>query len=739
MAILSDEEIDRLSTASTGQSSILSDADIDRMTSGDEEQVGLLKGGARALGQGLFGLGDEIEAGARTGFGFAGDYDKTVKGIRESNKAFGKQRPVLSTALEVAGALPTMWVPGMGQAGLATAIGRGAYGQIAKQSANVGMRTGAAHGFGSSDGDATTISGLMERGGNALAHGALGAGVGLGAGPAVHAVTRGVGNMARSATEAIRETGPHSHVNRALVRDGTTAQRELDDLIPAHKTAQRQQVETILVRYGESLEHQTEREARRTAVAELVQTGMAKPKAQALVRNVVGKWQARNEIPVQVHELPALREGSQGKQSNMAMRVAMNRSNEGADPFQDALVQRQLGQGERVQGLVSRALGGKDGDAMLEAARAANKTRNRSVYQAAEDADDAVRGAAGLPQPQLGAGGQLPAAVPGVQPIEITPNLIGMANSYRGRGGDVAKGMNEAIDLFFDPNTQTGVRTLRQFIDQKQRLDGLIEDSMKAPLVPGGTPQATSLTRELQAFKKDLMATVGGQNPLYAEANKVAAKGFSDIRAAQVARNLSLSSSSKVRSALKDFRSASPEAQAMMRVMFAQNITDKISSAGMTHDMAKFFRSEASRRVMSEVLGGKQADEFMRHIQRVGVGTRSHQNMGGSQTTPLAQAIKDADIGEGIKAILSHLNVMKWPEKLGEFAARKANTSRDAESLRMFGASTDRPDQMIKVLKELIQHQQQQQARQAVPPLQGLSKQLTPFAAIAPERALFGD
>ena len=39
------------------------------------------------LGQGLlFGFGDELEAGLRTGFGLAGDYGKTVADIRFINK-----------------------------------------------------------------------------------------------------------------------------------------------------------------------------------------------------------------------------------------------------------------------------------------------------------------------------------------------------------------------------------------------------------------------------------------------------------------------------------------------------------------------------------------------------------------------------------------------------------------------------------------------------------------------------
>src|SRR6056300_1184759 len=59
---------------------------------------------ARSFGQGLsLGFGDEIEAGLKTGFGFLGDYDKTVGDIRSDIKDFRRQNPYYALGTEIAG------------------------------------------------------------------------------------------------------------------------------------------------------------------------------------------------------------------------------------------------------------------------------------------------------------------------------------------------------------------------------------------------------------------------------------------------------------------------------------------------------------------------------------------------------------------------------------------------------------------------------------------------------------
>lgn len=740
MAVLSDEEIDRLSTQSTAQSSVLSDADIDRLSGekpkGPSMPVGLARMGIQGL---TFSTGDEIEAGLRTGFGYLGDYGKTVKDIRASNDAFGKENPIAATAAEIAGSLPTAWVPGMGQAGVARAAATGGMRALAHESGKMGLKMAAAHGAGKGEGD-TVGESVVNRAVGAATHAPLGYGVGAVAGPVVDKVAQW-GGRAFNAARNVGAEGSNPALNAArtargaLERDQTTPDALLTAVLPTYNRGAmpQQQVESILSLYGQGLgQGLDDLAARQVAVANLVQGGTNPNTAANQVREVVRRYHDMHQIPMQLHELPALNAGSEGAQSNIAMRVAANRVNQQADPFRASVRERQIGLGENMEDIVATALGGRNGDEMMIAARAANKARNRATYGPAEQADEAARVAVGMPttnQPGSivpGAGGNLPAPTPGVQPIDITPDIVAMSMRYTDRAGPIATKMREAINLFMDPNTpNTGVRTLRQFIDQKMELDHLIESSMKPG--PGGTPQGTTLTGELVKFKKDLMARVSQQNPLYAQANAEAARGFSDMRAAELARDLSLRAGPKASRALREFHNASPEAQDMMRVMFAQNVADKIVNTPRTGNVGKFFNTPASRRMVIEILGEREGNALLAHADRIALASRTHHQLNGqSQTAPLQQAIKDMDIGEVVRQMINFATPSKILENLGNLTARTINSKRDAEALKLWGASTERPDQLIEALRRL----QQTQMPSSLPP-PNTAPYAAPFGAVA--------
>ena len=128
-----------------------------------------LAGGARAVGQGLsLGFGDELEAGLRTGFGFLGDYDKTVKDVRGNIKDFREENPLTSLGLELGGGLLT---GGLGAGRVAgTALGRNIINKVGTTGFGgaVGATEGAIAGAGSAEGD------LGDRAVGALAGGTLG-------------------------------------------------------------------------------------------------------------------------------------------------------------------------------------------------------------------------------------------------------------------------------------------------------------------------------------------------------------------------------------------------------------------------------------------------------------------------------------------------------------------------------------------------------------------------------------
>lgn len=107
----------------------------------------------RAAGQGIFGLGDEAEGvlggvgGILSGKGWQQGYDRSVTNARNEITEYDQAHPTASTLLGIAGAAPTMLVPGMSAAarGVSTLsrVGRGVL---------AGAATGGLTGFGLGEG-----------------------------------------------------------------------------------------------------------------------------------------------------------------------------------------------------------------------------------------------------------------------------------------------------------------------------------------------------------------------------------------------------------------------------------------------------------------------------------------------------------------------------------------------------------------------------------------------------------
>lgn len=189
---------------------------------------------ARAVGQGLsLGFGDEIEAGLRTGFGFLGDYDKTVKDVRDDIKEFRDANAPLALGLEIGGGLLT---GGLGAGRVASsALGR----KILEKAGTtgfgglVGAGEGAIAGAGSAEGDlGDTALGAL---GGATLGGAFGATL-----PSVinlggKALNRGAYAVGLKSDDAIQK-GADEKVLQAFNRAKLTpedVQKSLDDaLVP---------------------------------------------------------------------------------------------------------------------------------------------------------------------------------------------------------------------------------------------------------------------------------------------------------------------------------------------------------------------------------------------------------------------------------------------------------------------------------------------------------------------------
>lgn len=154
--------------------------------------------GRGALDTATFGTSDEAIAGLKTGFGFFGDYGKSVANERDLLKQAQEQHPIAFGAGQVAGVLPTLAIPGMGIAKGATLAGKVGRGILA------GGAQGVAYGAGSAEG------GVPERAQGALTGGLIGAGTGAAVPIVGNVIGKAIGGAAGRAavptSDAIKAT-----------------------------------------------------------------------------------------------------------------------------------------------------------------------------------------------------------------------------------------------------------------------------------------------------------------------------------------------------------------------------------------------------------------------------------------------------------------------------------------------------------------------------------------------------
>jgi hypothetical protein len=186
---------------------------------------------ARMGGQGLLlGFGDEIEAGLRTGFGFAGDYGKTRDDIRENIDDFRAANPKTALAAEIGGGLLTGGVGGARAAG--SVLGRKLINKVgtAGFGGTVGATEGAIAGVGAGrDSSERLTGGLVGLG--------LGGALGSSAPLAINAIGKGLNRAAYTlglkSDDAIQR-GADLKAVQALENANTTpaaVQQSLDDAV----------------------------------------------------------------------------------------------------------------------------------------------------------------------------------------------------------------------------------------------------------------------------------------------------------------------------------------------------------------------------------------------------------------------------------------------------------------------------------------------------------------------------
>ena len=198
---------------------------------------------ARAVGQGAWSFGDEIEAGIRTGFGFLGDYDATKEQINSEIAQAYDQNPLAMNAVELASGflipggniargvkVGNMALKGLRQADTIT--------DAARIGAVNGLANGAVDGLGRSDfSEDGAVGTLTKIGTGALGGTVLGAGFGAGL-PALARAVKGARDPEAILRQVVAESGlTPEQINARLIELGPEA--TLADAFPVlRETAQ---------------------------------------------------------------------------------------------------------------------------------------------------------------------------------------------------------------------------------------------------------------------------------------------------------------------------------------------------------------------------------------------------------------------------------------------------------------------------------------------------------------------
>lgn len=280
------------------------------------------------------------------------------------------------------------------------------------------------------------------------------------------------------------------------------------------------------------------------------------------------------------------------------------------------------------------------------------------------------------------------------QPINIGPVIRSARGRALRRQGEVGDKVNEAVDLFFQPELrqapQSPMTALRiteaeealnaaiqggadpqriarlerrlnalreqdefsrplretdvgspitdvgRFIDARQELDQMIRRSMQ-------DGQPTPLTAELTQLRTQLNVAARRNNPSLTTADAQFSENRSIENILQRGRDLGKKLTPQTRQALRDFRDMTPTQQEAMRVSFEDHLANEALGVQRGHAAADKFNSEAFDQIVARLYprsAGRDVFErgqrLLRNLRREAITTETARDaLSGSRTAPL--------------------------------------------------------------------------------------------------------
>jgi hypothetical protein len=645
-----------------------------------------------------FGARPRIAAAMEAGGSFSGpEYDAALKQEWAKDDAYAKANPGKAFAGEVVGSIPTMFVPGLGAARVAQAAARTGQaasnlsrgGQVAR-ALGVGKEVGTVGSEAGKLGAKTAaltggISSRDEDLSGKLADAAKMAPFGYAAGRGGQYLGSKIASGAEHITDALKyggdaKLGAINAMQQGLRRDRISPdqlrQAVLPNLGKAHVTDEGR--ELILTAYGQAIESGATDAAARTAARNAYrQMAQVQPKtADAHVKAALDQHLEANTVPLAIDELATLA-GSRGQNLHWTRRAAMNVPGEGREDVAQAVMGRQERILPQLREQVVDSIGTPDFEGQLASVIERNKMNAFGAYTN---------------------------AFLNEQPFDLSQVFARARHSANMSGGKIRNELSAAVDDMEGAlNRVQGpdLTRLKAYINVRSELGDAIDASKNQ------FGQATSLTRALTGFKADMDQVVRKANPEWWKANLATADGKGVENAMRKGAEMTLTPSSRTRQTLAWLRTASDDEKEAFKIGFARTLHTELSRLGDTHDVSKVFLKggkdgvDGVKAIMREVLGDEVAGRIMQTITRAKAATRTFNAYGNSQTEPLRQAINDQNVMSKIAGFAQMLNPRAALEAIGESIGSRINEKRNAELLKLYSKTTDKPHEFLDLLRKL--------------------------------------
>lgn len=535
-------------------------------------------------------------------------------------------------------------------------------GQAAAQGVKLGASYGAVSGAGHAE-DGEMLGGAAR---GAVVGGALGGVLG----PVAHKIGEKI-SIARAARQemANADTASLSAIDRSLARDAIT---------PA---TLRSQIE--VPQYGklttDQITHAFELAKSGTDISEIaVRFGMS-PRA---ISTAVERFANQNQTPLSIVDRARLTGVAGGENTSWTLRAGMSSPGRGRAVAAEDMTLRQMDQSGRLVDATDRIVAAGDPAARAAAMKTAEDAAYRQAFQTK-------------------------------QPFNLQPIVDGIDQQYAGRSTGIASNMLDVAKTFSEktpgrPPTYSPFKDLNHFQEAKLDLDQRIAESM----VMG---RATPLTKRLMDFKTQVMNEVSATNPSWRAANDMFAENaaarrlFGDaqtngfrITPESTAELTNITRQRKLMTA----RSATPEAKRsaaaqieMYKDGLAEAIRAHVNNKSETGDHVSKLLTPAAKHIMESVLGPKDGQKLITVLEQEQAITRSYRGLGGSQTTPLREAIDELN---GPSVLSSAWDMANPKALLNALIVKGASKISEARNNRMVPMLVEAdPVKQLRLLRDL--------------------------------------